>query len=148
MKKLITCCKTLPLFIMHFESSSLFSKNRHLNRSKEITVWLWSGVETRSDLLDLNRLSWISHNDPFLPQIVLIISPIHTFVNTPALIRKRSMFLRSRAGILTKVWIRDIILKLEILNFWNKNFTCDNSNGSIYPVLVDSFFEESFSDFW
>ena len=31
------------------------------------------------------------------------ISPIHTFVNIPALIRKRSVFLSSRAGILTKV---------------------------------------------
>jgi hypothetical protein len=36
------------------------------------------------------------------------ISPIHTFVNIPALIRKRSVFLSSRAGILTKVWIGDI----------------------------------------
>ena len=31
------------------------------------------------------------------------ISPIHTFVNIPALIRKRSVLLSSRAGILTKV---------------------------------------------
>jgi hypothetical protein len=31
------------------------------------------------------------------------ISPIHTFVNIPALIRKRGVFLSSRAGILTKV---------------------------------------------
>jgi hypothetical protein len=31
------------------------------------------------------------------------ISPIHTFVNIPALIRKCSVFLRSRTGILTKV---------------------------------------------
>jgi hypothetical protein len=36
------------------------------------------------------------------------ISPIHTFVNIPALIRKLSVFLSSRAGILTKVWIGDI----------------------------------------
>ena len=31
------------------------------------------------------------------------IAPIHTFVNIPALIRKRSVFLSSRAGIFTKV---------------------------------------------
>ena len=31
------------------------------------------------------------------------ISPIHTFVNIPALIRKGSVFSSSRAGILTKV---------------------------------------------
>ena len=36
------------------------------------------------------------------------IVPIHTFVNIPALIRKSSMFLSSRARTLTKVWIRDI----------------------------------------
>jgi hypothetical protein len=31
------------------------------------------------------------------------ISPIHTFVNIPALISERSVFLSCRAGILTKV---------------------------------------------
>jgi hypothetical protein len=36
-------------------------------------------------------------------QCGLVISPIHTFVNIPALIRKDSVFLSSRAGILTKV---------------------------------------------
>ena len=40
------------------------------------------------------------------------IVPIHTFVNIPALIRKRSMFLSGRAGILTKVWIGDILRRL------------------------------------
>jgi hypothetical protein len=33
----------------------------------------------------------------------ICISPIHTFVNIPALIRKRSVFLSSRAGIFTKL---------------------------------------------
>ena len=40
--------------------------------------------------------------------LLTILYLIHTFVNIPALIRKRSVFLSSRAGILTKVWIRDI----------------------------------------
>jgi hypothetical protein len=44
------------------------------------------------------------------------ISPIHTFVNITALFRKRSVFLSSRAGILTKVWIGDI------MTIWNKEF--------------------------
>jgi hypothetical protein len=35
--------------------------------------------------------------------MISLISPIHTFVNIPALIRKRSVFLSSRAGIFTKV---------------------------------------------
>ena len=47
------------------------------------------------------------------------ISPIHTFVNIPALIRKRSVFLNSRAGILTKVWIRDLLLFESEIWFWN-----------------------------
>ena len=41
-------------------------------------------------------------------KLTFVISLIHTFVNIPALIRKRSVFLSSRAGIFTKVWIGDI----------------------------------------
>ena len=39
----------------------------------------------------------------------MLISLIHTFVNIPALIRKRSVCLSSRAGIFTKVWIGDMM---------------------------------------
>ena len=40
---------------------------------------------------------------------ILDISPIHTFVDIPALIRKRSVFLSSRAGMLAGVLIGDIL---------------------------------------
>jgi hypothetical protein len=45
-----------------------------------------------------------------------LISLFHTFVNIPALISKRSMFLSSRAGIFTKVWKGDIITRLPERN--------------------------------
>jgi hypothetical protein len=37
------------------------------------------------------------------------ISPIHTFVNIPALLLKNTLRFLMRAGILTKVWIGDIM---------------------------------------
>ena len=39
---------------------------------------------------------------------ISFISPIHTFVYIPALMRKRSLSLSSWAGILTKVWVGEI----------------------------------------
>ena len=48
-----------------------------------------------------------------------MISPIHTFVNIPAPIRKRSVFLRSMAGISTKLWIGDIISRFTGIFIWN-----------------------------
>ena len=45
-----------------------------------------------------------SESGQFIDMIkIMNISPIHTFVNIPALIRKQSVFLSSRAEILTKV---------------------------------------------
>jgi hypothetical protein len=41
-------------------------------------------------------------------QTISAISLIHTFVNIPALIRKRSVFLSRRARIFTKVLIGDM----------------------------------------
>ena len=56
------------------------------------------------------------------------ISPIHTFVNIPALIRKCSVFLSSRAGILTKVLIGDMaqVTEQPVLNSKQKyeDFFC------------------------
>ena len=68
------------------------------------------------------------------------ISPIHTFVNIPALIRKRSVFLSSKAGILTKVWIRDMMLhgpcsysvNYSIWIMLNTLFTCTDTITYIY----------------
>jgi hypothetical protein len=42
-----------------------------------------------------------------------IISPIHTFVNIPALILKNTLRFLIRAGILTKVWIWDIFCRIS-----------------------------------
>jgi hypothetical protein len=42
--------------------------------------------------------------------MIWFISTIHTFVNIPALIRKRNVFLSSRAGMFTKVWIGDELI--------------------------------------
>ena len=55
-------------------------------------------------------------------------SPIHNFVNISALIRKRSVFSSSSAGIFTKAWISSkwslvLLLSLRIARFlitWNK----------------------------
>jgi hypothetical protein len=40
------------------------------------------------------------------------LSPIHTFVNIPALLLKNTLRFLIRAGILTKVWIGDISLNV------------------------------------
>ena len=49
-----------------------------------------------------------------------IMSPIHTLVNIPAPIRKR-VLLSSRAGISTKVWIRDILSEMrKYIPNWRK----------------------------
>ena len=62
------------------------------------------------------------------------ISAIHTFVNIPALIRKRIVFLSSRARILTKVWIRNMLfsdkfasLNLSIDITYNFSFLLRNT---------------------
>ena len=49
-------------------------------------------------------MQFIFHGKKFIKYI----SPFHTYVYIPALIRERSVFLSSRAGIFTKVWIGDI----------------------------------------
>ena len=60
-------------------------------------------------------------------KIELKISPIHSFVNIPALIRKRSVFSSSGAVIFTKVWIGDINVGKNERFYWRfkvkKKFT-------------------------
>ena len=52
------------------------------------------------------KLTYDKHQ--FKKNMIKSFHAFHTFVYIPALIRKRSVFLISRAGILTKVWIGDI----------------------------------------
>ena len=47
-------------------------------------------------------------------EMLLTVSPIHTFVNIPALLLKNTLRFLIRDGIFTKVWIRDI----SYMIFW------------------------------
>jgi hypothetical protein len=119
--------------------------------NSKIFYLFWKSIFSLEIIL-IFSLSWFVHFSvfakffQFFPEIFVFsyISSIYTFVNIPALIRKRSVFLSSRAEILTKVWIRDISRYLD--NPYNSSiFTL--STTSIQAIDRESFLEALYSEF-
>ena len=96
----------------------------------EINVW---------DILSNKPFSfyaWFKYQNwrliPLIFNNLNCISPIHTIVNIPALLLKNTLRFLIRAGILTKVWIGDIVyIDLYVFKFTIKNLSYKPASDSL-----------------
>jgi hypothetical protein len=91
-------------------------------------------------MMQVSPLIYLYHTFVNIPALIIpaLISLYHTFVNIPALISKRSVFLSSRAGIFTKVWLRDMI-------FWNVGRKWPKVTLRNFRVLLLQYFMKIFT---